>query len=707
MRISYNWLKDYVDIKLPPEKLAEILTMSGLSVDSIDVKGDDSVLEAEITSNRPDWLSYIGVAREVAAITGAKLKLSSFVYHRSYIETHRHSEARRAEESKKRSFASLRMTNNERLTTIPVKVLDKKLCPRYTARVIRNVKVGESPTWLKKRIETAGLRPVNNIVDITNFCLLETGEPMHAFDLDKLAGGSVIVRNAMNGEKITAIDGVERTLDSATLVIADDKRPVAIAGVMGGSATEVGISTKNILLEAAYFDPISIRRTSRRLALSTESSYRFERKVDVENIISASDRATQLIMKLANGKPCEFLDIGKTKPGKKIVPLRLEKLNKVLGVEIPPTRVKAILISLGLKVRASSKTALKLEIPQFRYDLQNEIDLIEEVARIYGYDRIDETLPAVVETGQRLPEALVIEERIRRTLQALGLSEIITYGLMARKLLSLAKIPDDDVVDIRNPLSAEQEIMRPTLIIGLLNSIRWNINRRNKDLKLFESGKIYLKNAGNNFTETKHLSLGITGQSCDGWMGHPRPITFFDLKGIVQTLFSELGIKALSMKVAHNDIFSPAACASIDLNGDTIGIIGQIEPKILQDFYVKDAIYACEIDCEKLAKHISLEKRFEELPKYPSIVRDISIMANVNILNDQILSAIREASGNILKDVRMIDRYSGGQIPDGKTGLTYRLEYQDPKRTLEEKDVQEVHSRILRALESNLGARLR
>ena len=688
MRISYNWLRDYVDIKLPPEKLAGLLTMAGLSVDSIDEKNEDAILEIEITSNRPDWLSYIGIAREVAALTGKKLKVPYSVQRTAY--------------------SARRSTHNAIRNTLSVKVADKLLCPRYTAQIIRNVKVGESPKWLKEKIESIGLRSVNNIVDITNFCLFETGEPMHAFDLDKLKSQSIIVRRASKGEKIKTIDGIERSLDGDILVIADDKSPVAIAGIMGGAHTEVGLATKNILLEAAYFDPISIRRTSRRLALSTESSYRFERRVDIENIDCARDRATQLILKLAGAQTGEFIDIGKVALYKKNINLRLDRLNKIIGTEIPLAKVKAILVSLDLKVKSSSKNALKLNIPGFRYDLQHEIDIIEEVARIYGYGNIPETIPPVVEIGSRLSFDMVVDKSIRNILVNLGLSEIITYSLLSRKTLKLlANSSDSNVIDIRNPLSNEQEIMRPTLLAGMLNVICWNINRKMKDLRLFELGKAYFKETDSSLLEKKHLIIGASGQLYDGWIGHPRAVTLFDLKGILETLFQSMGIKDYCVKESQNNLFSQAACASLEVSADVVGVMGQIEPKVLKSFDIKEAVYAAELDCGKLLKYISLEKRFKESPKFPSVRRDISIVADVNILNAKIISLIKETAGDLLKGVELVDRYSGGQIPDGKVGLTYRLEYQDLKKTLQDSDLQGLHSRIISALENNLGAKLR
>ncbi len=687
MRLSYDWLKDYVDVKLSPEKLAELLTMAGLCVDSVHQKGDDSILEIEITSNRPDWLSYIGVAREVAALSGKKLKIpNTAAVTCGSTRSHRGGG-----------------TGEPRVT---VKVEDNKLCPRYTARVIRNVRVGESPKWLKDRLEAVGLRSVNNIVDITNFCLFETGEPMHAFDLDRLGGRSIVVRRAAKSEKIKTIDGVERTLDNDALVIADDKYPVAIAGVMGGQYTEVSAQTKNILLEAAYFDPISVRRTSRRLALSTDSSYRFERKVDIENIVRASCRAAGLILDLAGGEAGELIDIGKRQPALKKINLRLERLNKIIGINISPARVKSILTSLGVKVSSASKGLLGLKPPDFRYDLQSEIDMIEEVARIYGYENIPETIPPVLEAGNRLPPDTAIDRNMRGLLVNLGLYEIITYSLLSKKTLDLTGISGESAISIRNPLSNEQEMMRPTLIAGMLSSMRWNINRKLKDLKFFELGRAYFKETDGSFAEKRHLAIGVTGQIHDGWIGRPRAATLFDLKGIVETLFAQVGVKSFSVKETQNDTFS-SSCASIEVEGLAVGVMGQVDPKVLHNFDIKEPVYAAEIDCAALVKHISSVKKIKESPKFPSVIRDISIVADKNIQNAEIISIINGASGDILNNAVLVDRYSGGQIPEGKIGLTYRLEYRDPDKTLQDPDVQAVHSRIISALENNLKAKLR
>ncbi|MFA6141970.1 MAG: phenylalanine--tRNA ligase subunit beta [Candidatus Omnitrophota bacterium] len=678
MKINYNWLKDYIDVKLSPEKLAELLTMSGLTVDSLERKGDDAILEIEVTSNRPDWLSYIGVAREIAALTGKILKIPLITANRK----------------------------SETKNLINVKIEDKKLCPRYTARVISNIKIEESPEWLKSRIEAMGLKSVNNVVDITNFCLFETGEPMHAFDLDRLSGGKIIVRTSRKGERITTIDGVERTLEEGVLVIADDSRPVAVAGVMGGLNTEVTASTKNILLEAAAFDPISIRRTSRVLGLPSESSYRFERKVDLANISYASARASAMIMELAGGQEKAFIDIGSKQEKNKPVELRFSRLNSVLGVEIPAQKAKKILTALGLKIISSSKDKIKFSIPGFRSDLKNEIDLIEEAARIYGYDKIPDTIPGMAASPARESHDITIAQFIRALLTGMGLDEIITYSLLSKDIILKSGSLPEAIVEVKNPLSGEQEAMRVNLAGGMLNSIIWNINRKTKDLKLFELGNIYIKDGDGKFVERKHLSIGMAGEIADGSSG-PRKSSFFDLKGVIQVLLSELGVKDVSFTDTGDGNLSPSARASINAGQDNIGVLGEVSRRTLTDFDIKENVYYSEVDIDSILKHVNLEKRFMELPRYPSVFRDISIVVNKGISNADIISLIESKGATILKDVRLVDRYAGKQIPDGKISLTYRLEYRDNAKTLEDKEVLGVHSDVLRSLEEKFGAKLR
>lgn len=678
MKISYNWLKEYVNVKLPPDRLAQTLTMAGLSVESVKSLGSDHIFEIEVTANRPDWLSVIGVAREVAALTGGKLNIPEL--------------------PKVKSRASDR--------SIRVKVEERDLCPRYTARIIRNVKVGESPQWLKARVEAMGLRSVNNIVDITNFCLFETGEPMHAFDLDKITGSEVMIRKALPGEKMILIDGTEKVLDKSMLVIADNRSPIAVAGIMGALNSEVTGSTKNILLEAAYFDQVSVRRTSRKLAIATESSYRFERRVDMENIVYSSDRALGLIMKLATGEAGAFIDIGAKEAKRKMIDLRPDRVNKLLGTDISLGIIKKTVLALGMEIKSSSGKKMKLEAPNFRSDLKSEVDLIEEIARVYGYDRIPVTLPKIVEQPMRMDRDMTVRNKIRECLAALGADEIITYSLLSKKIITSSGVSTDSLVSISNPLTIEQEAMRPSLIPGMLETILWNINRKTKDLKLFEIGNVYFKK-DEKFGEKRHLAIAITGQDFSGWTQRPVQADLFELKGIAETLYSELGITAVEFSKTADNSFSRSECARICIAGEPVGVMGRVSPKVLHEFDIKDKVYLLEADLDAVLKHVNMVKRFAELSRYPSVYRDISILVAKEVLNSNIMSAMKAAGLSLLKDARLIDRYEGKQVPEGKQSLTYRLEYCDPARTLEEKDISNVHGRILGELEAKFGAKLR
>ncbi len=679
MKILYSWLKEYCDVTLAPDKLAETLTMAGLSVESVTPYGSDHVLEIEITANRPDWLSVIGVAREVAALTGAALKLPKCTGVKPSTEKE----------------------------GVSVKIEDKALCARYTGRVIHNVKIAASPAWLQARLEAMGLKPVNNIVDITNFCLFELGEPMHAFDLDKLARHSAVVRKARKGEKIVMIDGSEKILDETMLVIADSEKPVAVAGVMGGLDTEVTAGTKNIFLEAAYFDPVSVRRTSRKLGISTESSYRFERRVDLENIVHASDRALGLILEIAGGQAGECIDVGVKTEKRRTVGLRYERLTKLLGIGIAPDKIKKIIESLGMTVASSDKEGLQLEIPGFRHDLKAEVDIIEEVARVYGYNNIPSTVPMLVEQPVRRDPGLVACNKIMQVLTGLGLDEVITYSLLSKRLIAAAALPAEDAIDIKNPLTSEQESMRTSLVPGMLGALVWNINRKSKDLKFFELSNVYLKKPGDEYAQRKSLCIGIAGQAFSSWTGAARDAGFFELKGIIETLLSELGITGVSFRYARRPFLAPAQCAEL-LIGDTVaGAFGEVSRKALAGFDIREKAYILEADADVIIRHVMLEKSFRDLPKYPAISRDISLLAGKENSNDAIMAVIRKAAGGILKEAHLIDRYTGKQIPEGKVSLTYRLEYQDPARTLQEKDVAEAHTRVLQELDEKFGAKLR
>ncbi|MFH1847947.1 MAG: phenylalanine--tRNA ligase subunit beta [Candidatus Omnitrophota bacterium] len=699
MKISYNWLKDYVDVNNSARQVAEWLTMAGLEVTSLEEKDRDSVMDIEVTTNRPDWLSFIGVAREVSAITGKKLKLPT---------------------------ASMRgpaISSKGRKPSVEIK--DKQLCPRYTARIIEGVKIAPSPKWLSDKLESIGVRPVNNVVDITNFCLFELGQPLHAFDLDKLNDGAIVVRKARKGEKMTAIDGTEIELDGAMLIIADSKVPVAIAGIMGGLATEVSDNTRTILLESAYFDPVSVRGTSRKTGLSSDSSYRFERRVDLEGILRASNRAAAMITKICGGQIGELKDVGTKIARAHPVKISVSKANQILSSDLSAVSVKKILTNLGLKVGPVSDI-LKVDPPSFRADLKREEDLIEEIARVHGYNAIPTTIPKIVGHPVRKCRERQIEETAKNILVSLGLDEIITYSLIAKK--SVEKIySKNDTVALKNPLSAQQEIMRPTLIPGALEAARFNINRKSEDIQIFELSKTYQSSlradpqsslrADNlrskrapseaiSFLETRKLCILCCGAAGD-WRSKARA-DFLHLKGLIEALFERLGVCDYGFAPEKQDnVLYPETSASILVRGKEIGTAGAMRDEILADFDIKKEIFICELNFDEIISAANLTKYFKTPSKFLPVRRDISFILDEAVTIQSITDAIKGTNAELIKDVTIFDEYRGRQIPDGKKSLSFSVEYLSFDRQFTAQEIEQAHGRVKEALEKKFNASLR
>ncbi|MFH0839784.1 MAG: phenylalanine--tRNA ligase subunit beta [Candidatus Omnitrophota bacterium] len=673
MKISYNWLKEYIDIKESPEKIAGMLTNSGSEVKAIDRTGGDFIMDIEITPNRSDCLNYLGIAREVSALTGKKIKMPVL------------------------KIGSREKVVGSREFTVEIK--DKDLCPRYTARLIKNVTVKESPEWLKKKLVSMGLRPVNNIVDITNLVLFETGQPMHAFDYDKIKGQKVVIRRASEGEKMISIDNVERRLEKDMLAITDGERPIAIAGVMGGLNTEVNFSTTNILLESAYFNPISVRRTSYKLALISESSYRFERGVDPGMVLLASDRAAFLIQKLCEGEIAELADKGEKPVKDRTVTVRIDHLNRVLNLKLTESYVKKVLSELSLGITSKKKGIIRVSVPSFRQDLRDEIDIVEEIARIYGYEKIAATIPNIVPNPERKPLSWQIKERAAQTLISLGLSEVITYGLTSRASLHKAfgyDIPE--AIAVKNYMSVDQEIMRPSLVPGALGVLSRNINRGIKDLKIFEIGNVYGKDYR---YETMHLCIALTGLLSDDWQRQKSQLTLFDLKGMLDMLFSRLGLSAdkIEIKIEKGP--------QIFYEKKHVGYLAALDKKILDAFDLTEKVFIAEVNLDALKKHVNLEKKFKDIPKYPSVKRDISLIAPKGVTFDRITAVVSAKGEKFVERVELLDRYAGKQIPDGHQGLAFRIEYRDRTRTLTSEEIDKVHFAIRDSLVEKLGVTLR
>jgi len=673
MRISFNWLKDYVAAGIPPAKLAHRLTMAGLEVERIDEAGGEAVFEMEITPNRPDCLSILGIAREVSAILNRPLRVPR--------------------------PRKLRMPQRK----VDITIEDKKGCLRYIGAIIGQVEVSESPADMQKKLGAVGIRAINNIVDITNFCLMELGQPMHAFDYDKLKGGKIIVRRAKKGEKLVTIDGVERELDPSILVIADAARPVAIAGIMGGLDTEVTEKTKTVLLESAYFDPILIRRASRALGLASDSSYRFERGVDLPTVETAILRATSLIKDLAQGVLIGRKDVGSTTPKTAIADIAINAgaINDLLGADLSAARCKTILKKLGFHVSTRGSRWM-VRVPSFRSDIKREVDLIEEISRVVGYDNLPSSLPTVMVANIPSEPVRDIKNGLRRQALALGFNEIITYTMINRKSLAHMGLDSGAGIEVLNPLSQDQELLRPSLLPGFLGVVRSNVNRGSRNLRFFEIGKIYSAQG-----EQDVLGLLMTGTCKEDWRQQQLGVGFFDLKGAIASLCERHRLSGIEYEHTDDVIFAPGQAASIKKGKKAVGLIGKINDALVREWDIKQRdVYFAQLSAEPFFAE-QAARRFKPMSDYPSISRDISIAVGKDVSFKDVEAVVRSHGTVELAAVRFLEEYLGDKIPEGQKGLVFSLSFQSLSRTLTEEEINKVHESICRALTENLGAVLR
>ncbi|MBU1045245.1 MAG: phenylalanine--tRNA ligase subunit beta [Candidatus Omnitrophica bacterium] len=685
MKVSLTWLEQYIDIKIPIKTLVDKLTDAGLEVGAVEKVNNDTVFEIEITSNRPDWLSLLGIAREVAAVTGT----------RKIIQPDALPQMNKSSKQKK---------------SYSIEIQDKAACPRYVGRLIRDVQIAPSQENIKTYLENIGSRLINNAADITNYCLYETGQPMHVFDFDKIKGAKIIVRRAKKGETITTIDGVNRKLDESILVIADAEKPIAIAGIMGGLDTEVTDFTKNILLESAYFDPVTIRRGSRKLGLSTESNYRFERKVDTGNIVFASCRAAYLLQDICKGKVESFyLDVNYLKDKVRKVDIQVEHVERLIGIKVSTSKIKSILLPLGFKVaNAKKKNTLTVTVPSFRTDVSIEEDLIEEIARVEGFSSIIESLPPIqAHINSACTDQYMAKTKISNLLLGQGINEIITLTLMSTKNLDDAFIPADKRVILINPLSIEQEALRTSLLPSTLKVINTNLNRKVKDLKVFEIGNIYEK-ATNKFLETESVAIALTGNAYQNWKDHNRKVSFYDLKGIVENVLDSFGVDGnckLEAKVLA--YFDPEQSAVITVDNKVIAELGKVNKKVTKNYDISEPVYFAQLN---IADIVSLQRtafRYNSVPKYPSVNRDIALVVDKLISAQSALDIIKQVAGALAVKIELFDLYTGDQVPDNKKSLAFSIEYQSSTATLTEEEVSKVHNNVQDALLSKLGASLR
>ena len=696
--VSYNWLKDYVKIKDSPKELARKLSFCGPSVERIIKKKDDYIFDTEITTNRPDVLSMIGFAREVSAITSAPVIPA------------------------KTGISTLNFESNICASSdinLQVQIQDKKNCPRYMAIVLNNIKVENSPLWMQKCLLSYGVRPINNIVDITNFVMLEQGQPMHAFDYDKISGKkNIIIRKAKKEEKIITLDNERKKLNSDMLIIADAKEPIAVAGIKGGKKAEIDSKTKTIILEAANFNEVSIRKTARALDLYSESSTRFEKGLSDQLPLPAMIRAVGLVQNLTETNTISpLIDKKVRRYQPKKIKLNEKNIETFLGVKISNQKIIKILESLGFDtaVIARKSEAITRQsrmenkefviiVPFWRdKDVEKEVDLIEEIARIYGYHKLPTELPVGKIPQKEKNQQLYWENKTKEILSGIGMAEVYSYSFISEKFLKKCGFDSKKCLKLLNPLNTDLEYMRPSLIPSLLQIIFQNQKIKN-EFEIFELANIYLQKKSGMLPDER-LNL------CGAVVQKESKKLFYQTKGIVELLFKKIGIDAgiVSYQTIdkNNNIWSPTKTAEIFIKNKQVGIIGEINQEILKKFNIDLKIAMFDFNFPKLIKYATTNKTYQPIIKFPPIKLDLAIVLDRKILWNNIQKLIYQSGKNFIKEVEIFDVYEGRGVPKGKKSLAFHISYQSADRTLEDKEINKIHEKIINALEKNFKAEVR
>ncbi len=651
---------------------------------------DDTVFDISVTPNRSDCLSIIGIAREVAAATGKPVR-----------------------------YPDTALSENDedinRITSVTIEAPD--LCPRYLARVLKNVHIAPSPPWLRQRLEAFGLRSINNVVDVTNFVMIELGQPLHAFDFDQLAEGRIVVRRSQPGETFVSLDGKKRVLPSDAILICDGKKPVAIGGVMGGINSEVTDGTSVILLEAAYFQPSSIRHTARLLGMATDAAFRFERGIDPEGLIRAVDRAAKLIADLSGGDICKGVidqHPGSIPVARDIV-LRLKNVEGIIGASISAEKVIKILEALGMEIKEADDETLLVTPLSSRVDITQEIDLIEEIARMYGYDMIPATLPHIFaasdSSGGRRIET---ETMIRRVMNGSGYTEVINYSFIHPSSVDDLLLSSDDrrrnQVFISNPLTEEQSVMRTTMVYSLLKNVLKNFDWGRSDIKIFEIGRTYLwESQSKESSELNKAAFLITGRRYEErWNFDDEKSDFYDLKGCVENILDALHVPAPSYRAAAGESFlHPGKSCGIYSNEDRIGFLGEVHPDVLLRLGISAPVTVGELDLDIVTSVAIFKKGFYSIPKFPAVLRDVAFLARRDVEAKDFVAAAQQSRQELLEKVDIFDVYEGENIPDGMKSLGLRFQYRSTDRTLTDDEVNSIHSRIVESITRSLGVTIR
>jgi phenylalanyl-tRNA synthetase beta chain len=671
--------------------------------------GGDVVYDLEITPNRPDWNSVIGIAREIAAVTGNQLKLPEVRSQKSEVRTE---------------------------SLVSVRIEDAGLCPRYTARVVKGVKVGPSPDWLRTTLEKVGVRSINNIVDVTNYVMLETGQPLHAFDYHLIARGkdgkpAMVVRRAAAGEKFKTLDNNERTLTGEMLLIADEQKGIALAGVMGGQNTEINERTVDVLIESAYFSPTNIRRTSKALGLRSESSYRFERGADIGICDWASQRCAQLILETAGGQPAAgVVDVYPKPVEPKQITLRRHKVNELLGIHLKPEECEFYLGQLGLKAvnrkarpvgSGGPPEPLAFQIPTFRVDLKREVDLIEEIARLHGIEKIPATPPrGAIGSNAFDPVHDQIAEA-RRILSGLGLNEAQGQTLVAN---AECRMKNEELVALANPLSSDMDVLRPGLLPGLIHSLRLNVSRKNYDVALFEVGRVFAEGrdaalsrqkSGDSaarcpYQEERRVAIALTGRrELPFWSGTDRDAKFdaYDLKGVLEEFFEQFGLRGMTFNRRPDSSGWFLESAAIQLGKQTLGRFGQLTPALTKRYDLRDAVLLAELNLDLLLARRNPAKLFKPLPPFPTIRRDVAMLVPETTTHDAVLQIVKQTKPANLEAVELFDVFRGKNVPAGQKSVAYAFTYRSPGKTLTDAEVNAAHEKLVVQFKENLGATIR
>ena len=644
-----------------------------LGMDVRDVLGiNDALIEFEITSNRPDCRSIIGIAREAAVTLGKELKYPEI---------------------------KVQACDEEMSFEIDIQT---DLCKRYCGRVVKDVKVGPSPYWMQRKLIEAGMRPISNIVDITNYVMLELGQPLHAFDLDDIKYNKMTVKMAEEGEKFTTLDGVERTLTSDMLVIGNKDKTLDLAGIMGGENSEIKDTTTSIFIEGASFAKENIRATSKKLGLRTEASSRFEKGIDINLTEEAVNRACQLIEELGCGTVLNgMLDYYPQKEEVQKVTVNPVRINKLLGVNVPMDQFINILESLEFKCNLVSSEVLELEVPTFRLDITEDADILEEIARIYGYDNIPSaSLEGNATAGVKTEKQKFIDN-VKSNSIACGLNEILTYSFVSPRGVDKINLPADDekrnFVKIMNPLGEETSVMRTTLIPNMLDVISTNISHKVEEVSAFECGNTFIPQEGLPI-ETKKYCVGMYGKEVD----------FFVLKGVVESILNNVGLKGYEIEPETTNLtFHPGRCAKIVYNNIYIGTFGELHPDVIENYNLGQRVYVAEINIDTVFENLNLTKSYNPLPKYPSTSRDIALIVKDEVFVKQIEDIIKANGGDLVESYKLFDVYKGAQIEEGHKSIAYSITYRSKEKTLTDEDVAKVHEKILSELSEKLNANLR